>query len=276
MTNKQVLSVCLCLLLLPFQGCAEAGLKEKGAFVGRSKSPGMAEPQPAVGTLKISVSRKSELEYILYHPRFKREKQYRMILALHGAQEQASHYMEIWRKAALEHETIIVTPQLDAGLFLFNSNQDPTLFFELVNSLKSRYPIDETRIYIAGASLGAATGTFLIQHRPRFWRGAIFVASIGFSDCFPGRSIESVTNYQDFPPILYVMGLQDTVNFGAVQEGVKFLLGHGVRVDSYDYESAGHEHRSEWNERIFEWIENVEKGQQPVSDRRGDKLAAVG
>ncbi len=249
MINKKSLAL-VSLLLVLMQGCTALPTKIQATFTGKI--------QPVATVTKPDFPRENEFKYILYHPRFVKGKKYRLILALHGAGESIENYAEIWKESALKNDTIVVTPQLGPGLFLFSATLDPYLFFDFTDYLKSKYPVDEKRVFIAGSSMGAATGTFLIQKRPDYWRGAVFVASIGLPVCFPGKSMENIINLNEFPPILYVMGAQDKVNYSTVVEGRDFLLQRGVRVELHSYENAGHEHRPEWNDSIFEWIKAVE------------------
>lgn len=241
-------------LLLILQGCATPSSVKQEFFLN----------PPVAQQLKVDTARSDHFDYLLFIPKVVPGKTYRLIMTLHGAGSTMKDYLEIWEKMAFEQSTFVVAPQLDPSTFLFNKDQDASLYFNLIESLKRRYSIDPERIYIEGASVGGGTAKWLVEKNPEYWRGGIFIASVGFLETFERQDQVFIEKLKHFPPLLYVQGLKDTDNLDLGLDQIEFLINHGVQVQLYSYEDAGHEHRPEWNERIFQWMENVEK----VSSKR--------
>ncbi len=199
--------------------------------------------------------------HLLTFPAAEPSEKFRLIVVHHPAGESAEHYLLNWQPAAVENQTMLLMPQRE-GEYGVDSPGLKT-FAALVADVVAHYPVDRKRIYVAGASAGALIGTWLVQKDPSFWRGAIFVAGFGFQDALVGVPIDE-GKFKSYPHILYVHGWHDTETFKSVLDGIEMLLDRGVNVQLYDYENAGHEHRPEWNKRIFEWIQNVERADQPA------------
>ncbi len=248
--------------VLLMQGCVANVPVQKGFFT----TPAIRQKWNQIPKTAQGVSKTSEIgpgfDYLLLLPAFREGETYRLILVLHGAGDTMENYLEIWKSEALKHNTILAVPQITPSVTLLNKDQDSSLYLDFVKDLQRRYPVNPKKIYIAGTSMGGFAATLIIQKLPKLWRGGILIASYGFKDCFSVQDIQSVNNYTVFPPLLYVHGMKDLYHYKSVLDGVGFLLDQGVKVQLYSYENAGHEHRPEWNKRIFEWMEKVEF--QPV------------
>ena len=205
--------------------------------------------------------KKSVMRYhLLTFPDAEPSVNFRLIFVHHPAGESAEHYLQNWQPAAVRNQTMLLVPQREGEYGV----ESPGLktFADLIADIIVHYPVDRRRIYVAGASAGALIGTWLVQRDPSFWRGAIFVAGFGFEDSLVGVPIDE-GKFKSYPRILYVHGWHDTETFKSVLDGIEMLLDRGVNVQLYDYENAGHEHRPEWNKRIFEWIQDIERDDKP-------------
>ncbi len=204
----------------------------------------------------------SQFNYDAVYPALKPGDKYRLLLLLHAVGETRGDSIEKWQKTALKHKTIIVAPDLEWPVPLTSAYL--AHFFEFVDDLIQKYPVDPARIYVAGVSAGGAVGTHLIIERPEFWRGAVIISSLGFDQCLQTENkLEKIKDYKKLPPLLYVHGMQDAELYETVLNGLEFLLAHGVQAQFHSYEHAGHEHRPEWNKRIFEWIQDIELNEKP-------------
>lgn len=230
------------------------------------------DPQALEAALKEGgeVTVPQELQYLILLPHLKPQRRYRTLMIFHGAGDSAENYSRIWEKAALQHKTILIAPEFSNSL-LFNRREYLFAFFDLLHALSAKYPIDPTRIYLAGASAGTVPMDRMIEQQPHFFRGAISIAGIGFLKCFRENEL-SALHYSQYPPLLYVHGLKDASLFSTVTKSIEILRDHNVRVQLYTYQNAGHEHRPEWNDRIFEWIESVEKSHGTPSEKPRDAV----
>jgi predicted esterase len=179
-------------------------------------------------------------------------------LALHGVGENHEDYLLKWQVAAAKYHTIVVAPQMKWPVPL--TTEYLHYLIDFIDDLSQKYPIDPSRMYVAGASAGGAIGLHLAVDYPERFRGAVIISSIGFDTCLrTGNKLDKIKDYESLPQLLFVHGMKDTVLFETVLNGMEFLLEHGVKAQLYNYDNAGHEHRPEWNKRIFQWIEKVEK-----------------
>ena len=126
--------------------------------------------------------------------------------------------------------------------------------YRLIDKISKEYPIRKKRRVLAGVSAGALVGRWFLLERPSFWKAAIFIAA-------PTQEKWTATaDVSHFPPVLFVHGEKDNqFPIEEVVEHVETLKRRGVRVELFRYPDAGHEHRPEWNQVIFDWIEKNAK-----------------
>ena len=61
---------------------------------------------------------------------------------------------------------------------------------------------------------------------------------------------------QGFPPVLLISGDKDPdFNLEMVSRTLEILKEKEIDVTLLHYRNAGHEHRPEWSQVIFDWIE---------------------
>ena len=104
-------------------------------------------------------------KYVLLVPKIESGRTYRLVLALHGSGDAMQSYLNNWKREAFNRTTIVAVPQLDSSLFLVDKNQDASIYYNFIEQLKKQYPIDDQRIYIAGASAGGTTANNILQKR---------------------------------------------------------------------------------------------------------------
>ena len=171
-----------------------------------------------------------------------------LILALHGAGGTGEQYLELWKKEAAKRRIMVVAPTM---AYSYRKDRESLQgFYQLVEEISAHYPVDRDRIFLAGSSAGALIGGWVIEQDPSFWRGAILINSPGFQP--REKSIQGPS----FPRFLFVHGEKDKAfPVSRIREHAKSLREGGLEVTVLTDPTAGHEHKPEWNEKIFDWIE---------------------
>ena len=163
-----------------------------------------------------------------------------LILAFHGTGDEGRKYLEVWKKEALGNRVFVLAPEIT-----FINNE---VFYQWLDRIIDRYPIDRKKIFLAGVSSGALTARWMMLERPSFWKGVIFVAS-------PDDGWVEKLDLRNFPSLLFVHGGRDKqYSLRRISGLVESLRRSGVDAQLIADSKAGHEHRPEWNARIFEWI----------------------
>ena len=90
-----------------------------------------------------------------------------LLLCFHGGGDSANYiaYMSGWVRIALRHKFLLVSIEN-------HLNSTATEMIELIDILKKKYPIDETRIYVSGFSMGGCKSWDMIQEYPRILAAA--------------------------------------------------------------------------------------------------------
>lgn len=148
------------------------------------------------------VSAGKEMNYrILFPEGFSEEKQYTVVLFLHGAgergndnQAQLTHGSSLFLENRLEFPAIVLFPQAPSNdywaqvevdrentpfTFDFNSKKEPTtslnLVMQLMDTIAAAPFVDDSRMYVGGLSMGAM-GTFeLLYRRPEMFAAAFAI-----------------------------------------------------------------------------------------------------
>ena len=132
---------------------------------------------------------------------------------------------------------------------------EPERIDTMTQTLIKRYPVDRTRLYLAGISSGARFAGKLLLLNPARWQAAILIASPPFDKNF------DLTQRHNLPPLLFVHGMKDNqFPFKGVEQGIEKLRQNGTRADLLSFKDAGHEQRPEWSKEIFDWIEKNSGG----------------
>ena len=187
-------------------------------------------------------------QYCLLTYRFqKQQKPFPLLVALHGAGGNGRDYLEFWQEEARRHHFMILAPTYGKDRDL-----DPQDLFPLINDVLTKYAVDQHRIFLVGSSAGAYAARILVEENPSLWRGAIFVSAPFAEKAGAGRK------WEQLPPVLFVHGKKDIYKIKSIIESVKLLRRHGVQAELIVDPKAGHGVGSEWNGKIFKWIQWVE------------------
>ena len=193
-------------------------------------------PDPVLGLVSVSY-------HLLVLKPEKAGDRFPLLVVLHGRNGNGRDYLEVWRKEAERRRFMVLAPNRD------QSYRDE-VFYSLVKEVLKRYPVEKKKTYLAGLSAGALVARWFLIARPSFWRGVVLIASP------TGDQWTAEADVSRFPPVLFVHGEKD--NQFPVQKiagHVETLKDRGVRTDLIRDPEGGHEHRPEWNEGIFDWLE---------------------
>jgi poly(3-hydroxybutyrate) depolymerase len=108
------------------------------------------------------VSEGTKRSYYLFVPKsVKKENPAPLLVLLHGSGRDGRILVEHWQKVAEQEGIILVGPDALKSSNWSIPNDAPQFIYELVEELKSKYPIDSRRVYLFGHSAGAVTGLML-------------------------------------------------------------------------------------------------------------------
>lgn len=171
-----------------------------------------------------------------------------LIVALPGRGVPALDYVRQLETEARKRNFIVLS-------FNYLSLPKLDLVYPMIERLAFRYPLRNERVVFVGSSAGALIGHHLIVGNPAYWTAAVFVASPPFDTEIQDKMMRG------FPPILFVHGgRDDQFDVRKMRTTVKASKKRGAKISLVTHSRAGHEHRPEWDEEIFNWIEkNVQK-----------------
>ena len=196
-------------------------------------------------------------DYLLYVPEqyLTSQKEWPLILFLHGAGERGSNLSEIERhglpkliaKETKEFPFVIVSPQCPKDDWWSSNSQTDTLN-ALLDHIVSRHRIDKKRIYVTGLSMGGfGTWRLACEYPDRF---AAIAPICGKGDTDKVQSIRHL-------PVWVFHGAKDrTVPLERSQQMVDALKKVDGNVKFTVYPDAGHD---SWtatynNPEIYEWF----------------------
>ena len=196
---------------------------------------------------------KERVDYLLQLPKEpKHGKLFPLLYVHHGRGQIAGQAMEEWSDEAERIGFAVLAPARDRAYE--NTPESLHNLYALVDQITKKYPIDSKRIVIAGVSAGGLITRWLVENDPGRWEAAVFVANPPFDWTFFKHD-----NLDKFPPMLFVHGLNDPqFDIEDVRKAVQKVKDAKINAVLIEYPDAGHEHRPEWNDRIFQWIEKVE------------------
>lgn len=230
-------------------------------YIGRAASFSAQAAVTAVDVMTANTfvsSSNTSLPYRLYLPTdYNSSKSYPMLLFLHGAGERGSDNEKqvnvriintIINDASLSRDCIIIAPQCPSGKRWVNSDwasdggrytQDSLTITaelaavrELVDNIRNRYSVDDSRLYISGLSMGGYGTWDMITRYPHLFAAAIPVC--GGTDSSKAPLIAGM-------PIWTFHSTDDaTVSVAGTQAMVAALKSNGSNVIYTEYTDKGH------------------------------------
>ncbi len=169
-----------------------------------------------------------------------------LLLVLHGRGGSGPVYLNLWKTEAKKKHWMILAPSYENQKFTLEDI--PLLLEEVIK----HYPVDQSKIYIAGMSAGGFISQMLVVKDPAVWKAAVFIGA----PAFPADAPE--LKDLEYPPFLFVHGKKDQqFLWEEVEKSVLSLKERGVRAETFYYSDAGHEQRLEWSKTILDWLESA-------------------
>ena len=152
-----------------------------------------ARPDTGGYVARSDTSGKQRMPYRLFVPKgYDKTKRYPLIVWLHGAGGAGSDNLRqisedqvpgtrLWVKAEnqAKHPAFVVAPQSDSawttGIESPGLQPDPRLVSGILDALSSEFPIDRTRVYLLGQSLGATAAWNLATNNPDRFAAVLLV-----------------------------------------------------------------------------------------------------
>jgi pimeloyl-ACP methyl ester carboxylesterase len=217
-----------------------SGARAAGATAPRSIGFAGGVPTDTTGALlPRALDRVGGGRYLLYLPRgIEGARRWPLILYLHGRSLSGDNLSLLTRyglPARLEDEDdfpfVVVAPQVPVG----QTWTDTDRLAALVREVRARYPVDPTRVYLIGYSMGAGG----------VWRAAIahpelFAAAAPAAAWTPDPSESATRALADLPIRIYHGTADEVAPFDRAQAMARALEEAGVDVTFSAYPGADH------------------------------------
>ena len=195
-----------------------------------------------------------ELDYLLYLPEdFLKGDKYPLVLFLHGAGERGDN-IELVKKHGLpklinegrNFPFIVISPQCPEGSW-WNNNINQLK--ELLADIKSKYPVDENRIYLTGLSMGGYGTWELAISYPEHFAAILPICGGVVSKWFIHKT-------KDIPCWIFHGEKDKVVPVSEAYSAEKMLKECGSSVKLTIYPEAGHDSWSATyeNPEIYKWM----------------------
>ena len=202
--------------------------------------------------VEVEYVRSATIRYVVDTPEGYDEaadEQYPLVLFLHGAGERGDDLSRVKvhgpHSYVKEHSVpvILVSPQCDG-----RSWWDADALLALVDHLQETYPVDRSRIYVTGLSMGGFGTWAMIQKDPERFAAAVPICG--------GGAPEEVDGIKDLPIWVFHGDNDAVVPESMSQEMVEALQAAGSDVKYTVYPDTGHDSWTEtYNDpEVYEWL----------------------
>ena len=190
-----------------------------------------------------------EIGYIVYRNEcLKNAENVPMVLCFHGGGDSAMHIAQVssWYKVALDHNFILVCVE-------DHLNSTATEMKELIAQLTEKYPVDRSRIYASGFSMGGCKSWDLYQEYPELFAGlAPMSATFDVGLNLYGQPAPKAINRSIPVPVFYVGGEQSPLpelpfQAAKCRDRMEYILQVNRATAAYD---VSFEQRETWENKI--------------------------
>ena len=186
-----------------------------------------------------------------------------LIITLHGSNRTGVTLVEKWKDYAKKEGIILAGPD-STNLAMWSSPQDgPDFLYELVEELKTKYPINARRVYLFGHSAGASFALHMsLMESEYFAATAIHAGSLRSEE-----EIELIRLAKRKIPISIQVGDSDQFfPLKEVRATRDALKGGGIPVDLVEIENHDHwyyDKASKFNQTAWEFLKKHELAGEP-------------
>jgi poly(3-hydroxybutyrate) depolymerase len=185
-----------------------------------------------------------------------------LLVTLHGSGRDGLSLVEKWKELAAKEGFIVAGPDaLDPrGWIIPQDSPDPLR--DLVEELKSKYPVDAKRVYLFGHSAGAGMALMLSALESEY-----FAAVAVHAGAMPVESYNYIDRARRKTPISIIVGAKDPFFPLAVVRATKEEFnkrGFDVQLS----EIAGHDHwyydrAAEFNRSLWDFLKKQQLAEEP-------------
>ena len=221
-------------------------------------------PEEATGKIvkNTIISEGRERSYYLFVPEPVPASPAPLIVTLHGSGRNGRILLESWKRLAQKEGIILVGPDALNPAFWAMPADGPAFIHELVEALKTKYPVHPRRVYLFGHSAGASFALLLaLMESEYFAAAAVHAGSLAPENHHVLEYAKRKT------PISIFVGTNDPIfPLPIVRETRDALLGRGFSVQLT--EIAGHNHNyysraDVINRDVWEFLRKQNLGANP-------------
>lgn len=206
----------------------------------------------------------TEQPYRLYVPaNYKTGEAGPLIIAMHGTGGDENTILDVYsgkpvQQAAEKHGVLVVCPRGGSGGPTEYRGVGEVDVLAVLADVRRRYPIDPTRIYLTGHSMGGTGSAYLALHHPDMFAAAAPLAA-AYSFPWLARNAAQV-------PMLWVGGADDaTFYLRGVMVGIEAMLKFGADVKLELLPGQGHVGPMRELDHVFAWLLKQRRDPHPTS-----------
>ncbi|MGK2742091.1 phospholipase [Tepidicaulis sp. LMO-SS28] len=214
---------------------------------------GTAALRDNVGLLHADNEKRQRGGFSLYVPEdFDPAKRYPLVLALHGGSGHGREFIWSWLFHARSHGLIVLSPtsRLDTWPLAGEDHDTPSLM-RMLDFVRERWPIDETRMLLTGMSDGG-TFTYVSGLEPASPFTHLAPVSAAFHPLL--ASAADPARMKDMPIYLTHGALDWMFPVDMAREAAAALQGAGAALVYDEIEDLSHTYPREANRRILDWF----------------------
>jgi poly(3-hydroxybutyrate) depolymerase len=185
-----------------------------------------------------------------------------LLVALHGSGRDGLSLVTKWKDLAAKEGFIVAGPDAvdPKGWFIPQDSPDP--LHDLVEELKSKYPVDAKRVYLFGHSAGAEMALMLSVIESEYFAavaihaGALAPESYGYIDLAKRKTpISIIVGTKDpFFPLDLVRATKEALNKRGFDAQLSEIPGH----DHWYYDRA-----AEFNRALWDFLKKQQLAEEP-------------
>jgi poly(3-hydroxybutyrate) depolymerase len=214
-------------------------------------------------TKELIRSQGKERSYYLFVPdKLDKSKPAPLIVMLHGSGHTGEILVEKWKDLAKKEGIILVGPDSSDSQSWNVPLDAPDALYDLIEFLKTKYPINARRVYLFGHSAGAVAGLYVaLLESEYFAAAAIHAGAMGPNDA------SLIQRAKRKIPISIYVGTEDTFfPLKDVRATRDLLKANGINVELTEMKGRTHnyyEHADEVNRMAWGFLKVNELGSDP-------------
>ncbi len=184
-----------------------------------------------------------------------------LIIMLHGSGHTGDSLVKEWTRLAKKEGIIIVGPDsLDPASWAIPADA-PDPLHDLIEALKSKYPVDPKRVYLFGHSAGAVSGLYVALMESQY-----FAAAAIHAGAMQPKDTQFIDTVKRKIPIAIWVGTNDSFfPLAKVRATRDLLTQHGMSVGLTEMKGRTHNYY-EHAEEVNKWVWDFLKGNSLDAD----------